>query len=168
MKNFKNIEEFIIDEEVKLFVGEKKFEYYKKKWLASFKGDLNRNINKPKSAHTFNLAAFLILPVWMGYRKLDLYFWVFTFLICAVLATEIMSGFYIPTVAYTSGSLMLSLMANYFYLVNVKDKIEKIPSHLPQDRRDIISSIGETSLLRAFLYGVIYIALIFGTVFLSI
>ncbi|WP_052352968.1 DUF2628 domain-containing protein [Neobacillus dielmonensis] len=114
------------DEELRLFVGEKKANYYLKKWK-----------NAKKNNQSWNWAAFLGGFLWAGYRKMYHVILIGTgiFLVFDII-TLFLSQEWADRINYgitTATGVVLGLSGNYYYSLTAKKKIDKIKAAFPNN-----------------------------------
>lgn len=153
--------DFVNSQDVQDFVG-KNYEKYQARWTKGI--EKAKNVEKGVQMFSFNLLAFLMLPAWLGYRKLHVAFAAYLFAICGLMLVEIFSGIYIPSSAYTGGFVALSFFVNSLYFAHVKKFFETLNQTHSGDREQLIKKVGGTSIPLAIGYAVLAIILIISTI----
>ena len=143
----------LTEDKESLFVG-KKYVYYQRKWA---------QLRQNPTAFSFNVAAFLFGVLWMAYRKMYLYAWIFIailfietlveiiFDVSDKLSNAITIGFYV----------VCGTQSNTLYKYHVEKKIKEITATVPPEQLDAeLIKRGGTSVWAAIGYFVILIALL--------
>lgn len=141
---------FIESKDVELFVG-KNYQKYKERWLNSVKKEKHFK-NGNLSSFSFNLLALVALPAWLGYRKMYLFFFSFLGLLCLITLGEYLSGYHLPTTAFTGGLAALSFLMNGFYFTHIYTSLKKTNAVNKEEKKIYIQRKGGTSIPLAFGY----------------
>ena len=141
------------DENLKLFVG-KNYDYFLKKWEI---------VEKKKSKQSWNWAAFLLGFMWMAYRKMYLYSWIFI----GAFVVEVLCEYAFNIPDNISKGIGFGINAtfgwqgNYWYKLHAEKKVNEITAmYSPDQARIELAKQGGTSIGAAIGFVVALVAMI--------
>jgi hypothetical protein len=109
------------ENELVLFVGPKKADYYLRQW---------KNAKQPEKRAGFNWAAFWLAPFWLGYRKM--YLFLAGYFGCLLIFDYITYFIGLDNYGYQGMGIAIGVVfgmfANSWYLIHARKKIAKIKS----------------------------------------
>jgi hypothetical protein len=118
-QSFVQIPSIVSDETYRLFVGEK-YEYYKEKWESA---------RQKGNKISWNWPAFFLGPIWLVYRKMFIYFWIFAGVVIAEALFEIAFDFsskIFDKLVFWGVSILFGTLGNYWYRLHAIKKMQEI------------------------------------------
>lgn len=145
-------------EDLELFIGSRKKEYYMKKLTHIKEQMYAKNSKGPLSVFTWNWAAFIFPSVWFAYRKMYLHFILFT-IIPAIL-------YYINPDSVSAGAglnIYLATSGNSLYYDFISRKVAKIKEETQrvEEQNERIQATGGTSKVALIVSIIINILIIY-------
>ena len=148
------------DEAVRLFIGARADEFLEKWKLAEGR----------RNKLAWSWIAFLLGFLWMTYRKMYTYAWIFIGLVVvetlAEFAFDVSSTF--SNAINIAVAVVFGWMGNRWYQTHVDTKVAEIIANQPPDRvRDELVRQGGTSVAAAVGFAAIFVACLFVAVYIS-
>ena len=150
-----SLNHFLSDDDKKAkFIGEKYEKYYKEKF---------ERITPKKQMAGFHIAAFILGPIWLFYRKMYAYGAIYiAFVFASGMVTSI---FELPESIDRAISIALSvtmgLGANTLYKYFVEKRIKTITENHPSNFNDVLVEKGGTSPIAAWSLLILFVILIY-------
>jgi hypothetical protein len=132
------------------FIGEKYLSYYKKHF---------NQITTKKTTSGFNIGAFFLGPIWMFYRKMYLYGWIY--IICMLIFSIVMELMGISEMLDRGISIGITVALGMFGNTLYKNFVEKKIKHLiqieqPASLENILKENGGTNMISALIFLMIF------------
>lgn len=148
-KSFEDLERFLDREDIKELIG-KNYDLYRAVWVREYDKVVNKH-ERERVKGWFNWLALFSFPIWAAYRKLYLYFFIYTGIMGALTFFEEYFQDPLPTGVFFPIYVILAIVSRDLYLYHVVELDKKMNMLRDYKKQEFLKHHGGVNKLYAWL-----------------